>query len=318
MDQANAAVFVGIDISKEHLDIAVRPTGATARFAREELDAVVAFVQQARPALVVMEATGGLEQTVAAALGAASVPVAVVNPRQVRDFAKALGKLAKTDALDAAVLARFGEALRPQPRPLPDAQTRELEALVVRRRQLLEMLVAEKNRLGSCHAKSMRKSLEKHIEWLKQQIKDVDKDIGTIVRNSPLWREKDELLQSVPGIGPVSSSSILAELGELGTLNRRQIAALVGVAPLNHDSGTMRGKRTVWGGRASMRAVLYMATLVATKHNAVIRGFYQRLLAAGKAKKVALVACMRKLLTILNAMMRTGQAWRSVEKLASG
>ena len=318
MEQASAEVFVGVDISKEHLDIAVRPTGATARFAREELDAVVAFVQQARPALVVMEATGGLEQTVAAALGAASVPVAVVNPRQVRDFAKALGKLAKTDALDAAVLARFGEALRPQPRPLPDAQTRELEALVVRRRQLLEMLIAEKNRLGSCHAKSMRKSLEKHIEWLKQQIKDVDKDIGTVVRNSPLWREKDELLQSVPGIGPVSSSSILAELGELGTLNRRQIAALVGVAPLNHDSGTMRGKRTIWGGRASMRAVLYMATLVATKHNAVIRGFYQRLLAAGKAKKVALVACMRKLLTILNAMMRTGQAWRSVDPLASG
>lgn len=317
MDRANAEVFVGIDISKEHLDIAVRPSGATARFAREELDAVVAFVQQARPALVVMEATGGLEQTVAAALGAASVPVAVVNPRQVRDFAKALGKLAKTDALDAAVLARFGELLRPQPRPLPDAQTRELEALVVRRRQLLEMLVAEKNRLSSCHAKSMRKSLEKHIEWLKQQLKDVDKDIGTIVRNSPLWREKDELLRSVPGIGPVSSSSILAELGELGTLNRRQIAALVGVAPLNHDSGTMRGKRTIWGGRASMRAVLYMATLVATKHNAVIRGFYQRLLAAGKAKKVALVACMRKLLTILNAMMRTGQAWRSVDTLGS-
>lgn len=313
MEHANTAVYVGIDISKEHLDVAVQSTGQKARFATEQLDAAVAFVQQAQPALVVMEATGGLEQTVAAALATASVPVAVVNPRQVRDFAKAVGKLAKTDALDAMMLARFGEAVRPEPRPLPDAQTQELEALVVRRRQLLEMIVAEKNRLSSCRSKAMRKSLEKHIEWLRQQLRELDKDIGTSVRKSPLWRAKDELLQSVPGIGPVTSASMLAELGELGTLNRKQIAALVGVAPLNRDSGTMRGKRSVWGGRASIRAVLYMATLVATKRNDVIRGFYQRLLVAGKTKKVALVACMRKLLVIVNAMMRTGSRWKSNE-----
>jgi len=318
MKQTNTEVFVGIDISKEHLDVAIRPAGATKRFSREQLDALVAYVKQAQPKMVVMEATGGLEQTVLAALQTAGVDAVAMNPRQVRDFAKAVGKLAKTDALDAMNLARFGEAVRPEPRPLPDAQTRELEALIVRRRQLLEMLVAEKNRLSSCHSKPMRKNLETHIEWLRQQLRELDKDIGTSVRKSPLWREKDELLQSVPGIGPVTSAAMMAQLRELGTLNRRQIAALVGVAPLNYDSGTMRGKRRVWGGRAPLRAVLYMATLVATKHNDVIRAFYQRLLIAGKTKKVALVACMRKLLTIVNAMMRTGQPWRSASTAAPG
>lgn len=309
--QPNPTCFIGIDVAKAHLDVAVRPTGEAKRFVVEKLDELVAFVQQAKPTLVVMEATGGLEASVAAALAAVAIPVAVVNPRQARDFAKAIGKLAKTDAIDAAVLAHFAEAVRPEPRPLPDAQTRELEALVMRRRQLLEMLTAEQNRLSSCRAKSMRTSLEQHIEWLRRQVKDIDKDIGKSVRNSPMWREKDDLLQSVPGIGPVVSSMMLASLPELGTLNRKQIAALVGVAPINRDSGTLRGKRSVWGGRAPMRAALYMATLVATKHNIVIRAFYQRLLIAGKAKKVALVACMHKLLTIVNAMMRSGRRWQS-------
>jgi transposase len=315
--QTNSTCFIGIDVAKAHLDVAVRPTGVTKQFVAEKLDELVVFVQQAQPTLVVMEATGGLEAAVAAALVAVGIAVAVVNPRQARDFAKAVGKLAKTDAIDAAVLAHFAEAVRPEPRPLPDAQTRELEALVMRRRQLLEMLGAEQNRLSSCRAKSMRKSLEQHIEWLRRQVKDIDKDIGKSVRNSPIWREKDDLLQSVPGIGPVVSSMMLASLPELGALNRKQIAALVGVAPINRDSGTLRGKRSVWGGRAPMRAALYMATLVATKHNSVIRGFYQRLLIAGKAKKVALVACMHKLLTIVNAMMRSGRRWQSNEGAAS-
>jgi transposase len=314
--QQDSPCFVGIDVAKAHLDIAIRPTGVTNRFATEKLDELVAFVQQAKPLLVVMEATGGMETPVAAALAAVGVPVAIVNPRQARDFAKALGKLAKTDAIDAAALAHFAEAVRPEPRPLPDAQTRELEALVMRRRQLIEMLVAEQNRLAACPSTSMRKSLEQHIEWLRRQVKDIDKDITKAVRNSPIWREKDDLLQSVPGVGPVVSSMVLASLPELGTLNRKQIAALVGVAPLNRDSGTMRGKRSIWGGRAPMRAALYMATLVATKRNDAIRAFYQRLLIAGKAKKVALVACMRKLLTILNAMMRTGRRWQSNDVLA--
>ncbi|MDI1437708.1 IS110 family transposase [Polyangium sorediatum] len=313
MDQQVQACFVGIDVSKDHLDVAVRPTGAARRFAADELHTLVGFVQQAGPTLVVMEATGGLETAVAAALAAAGVAVAIVNPRQPRDFAKALGKLAKTDAIDAAVLAHFGEAVRPEPRPLPDAQTRELEALVMRRRQLLEMLVAERCRLSACRVSSMRKSLELHIEWLRKQMKDLDKDITKSVRNSPMWREKDDLLQSVPGVGPVVSSMVLVSLPELGTLNRKQIAALVGVAPLNRDSGKMQGKRSIWGGRAPMRAALYMATLVATKRNDTIRAFYQRLLIAGKAKKVALVACMRKLLTMLNAMLRSGSRWKSNE-----
>jgi len=297
----------------DHVVVAVRPRGVARRFAGDELHALVGFVQQARPTLVVMEATGGLETAVAAALAAAGLAVAIVNPRQPRDFAKALGKLAKTDAIDAAVLAHFGEAVRPEPRPLPDAQTRELEALVMRRRQLLEMLIAERCRLSSCRVGSMRKSLEQHIEWLRKQMKDLDKDITKSVRNSPMWREKDDLLQSVPGVGPVVSSMVLVSLRELGTLNRKQIAALVGVAPLNRDSGKMQGKRSIWGGRAPMRAALYMATLVATKRNDTIRAFYQRLLIAGKAKKVALVACMRKLLTMLNAMLRSGRRWKSNE-----
>lgn len=314
--QQTSAIFVGIDVAKAHLDVAVRPTGQTARFAVEMLDDLVAFVAKTQPALVVMEATGGMESPVAAALATVGVRVAIVNPRQVRDFAKALGKLAKTDAIDAAVLAHFAEAIRPQARPLPDAQTQELEALVMRRRQLTEMLVAEQCRRSATRSKSMKKSLELHIDWLKKQLKDVDKDITKAVRDSAIWNEKAELLQSVPGVGRVLSSTVIATLPELGTLNRKEIAALVGVAPFNRDSGNQKGKRCIWGGRAPVRAVLYMAALVATKHNPTIKAFYQRLLIAGKLKKVAIVACMRKLLIILNSMLRTGRSWQAQAALA--
>lgn len=302
--------FVGIDVAKSHLDVAIRPTREGRRFAVEELEQLVAFVAKTKATLVVMEATGGMEAPIAAALAAACVPVAIVNPRQVRDFAKALGKLAKTDTIDAGVLAHFAEAIRPAPRSLPDAQTQEFEALVVRRRQLMEMLVAEQCRLSATRSKSMQKSIKLHIDWLKKQLKDVDKDITKAVHESPIWNEKAELLESVPGVGRVLSSTVIATLPELGTLNRKQIAALVGVAPFNRDSGNQKGKRSIWGGRAPVRAVLYMAALVATKHNPSIKAFYQRLLIAGKTKKVAIVACMRKLLTILNSMLRTGRSWQ--------
>jgi transposase len=302
--------FVGIDVAKAHLDVAIRPTGEAQRFAVERLEELVAFVAKTKAQLVVMEATGGMEAPIAAALAAASVPVAIVNPRQVRDFAKALGKLAKTDTIDAGVLAHFAEAIRPTPRPLRDEQTQELEALVMRRRQLTEMLVAEQCRLSATRSKSMQKSLKLHIDWLKKQLKDVDKDITKAVRESAIWNEKAELLQSVPGVGRVLSSTVIATLPELGTLDRKQIAALVGVAPFNRDSGNQKGKRSIWGGRAPVRAVLYMAALVATKHNPTIKAFYQRLLIAGKTKKVAIVACMRKLLVILNSMLRTGRTWQ--------
>jgi transposase len=263
-----------------------------------------------QPTLIVLEATGGLEVPVAAALATAGFAVAIVNPRQVRDFAKATGLLAKTDALDAALLARFAEAVRPEPRPLPDAATQVLEGLLKRRRQLVEMLTTEQHRrLNAIPA--VREDLTAHIRWLEQRLADLDRELRDQVRQSPLWRERDRLLQSVPGIGPVASLTLLAALPELGHLDRKRIAALVGVAPLNRDSGTRRGKRTVWGGRSKVRAVLYMATLVATQHNAVIRTRYQRLLAAGKAKKVALVACMHHLLLILNAMLANQTPWRS-------
>ena len=236
------------------------------------------------------------------------MPVVVVNPRQVRDFAKATGQLAKTDALDAQTLAHFAEAVHPPVRPLRDADTQELNAMTTRRSQLMTMLVAEKNRLGRATG-AVSPRVQAHITWLEQEIKDLDKDLRRTLRQSPVWREKDDLLRSVPGVGEQLSLSLLAYLPELGTLDRKQIAALVGVAPLNRDSGTMRGKRTVWGGRARVRAVLYMGALVASRFNPVIRTFYQRLLVAGKPKKLALTACMRKLLTMLNAILKTGQYW---------
>jgi len=306
----SAGIFVGIDVAKAQLDIAIRPSGEyfTAPHDDPGVSGVVQRLCALQPTLVVLEATGGFELDVASALGAAGVPTAVVNPRQVRDFARSTGLLAKTDRLDAQVLAHFGEVLRPAARSLPDAQAQELSAVLLRRRQLVEMLVAEKNRLPMA-TRRIRPPLQRHIEWLQQQVADLDRDRGALIRSSPLWRAKDDLLRSVPGVGPVLATTLLASLPALGTLNRQQIAALVGVAPLNRDSGTWRGRRTVWGGRAHVRAVLYMSTLVAVRHNPRLRSFYVRLRDAGKVPKVALIACMRKLLTILNAILKHQTPW---------
>jgi transposase len=304
-------VFVGIDVAKAHLDIALRPTAEGWRVANDDagIGPLVARLQDLRPALIVLEATGGLEVSVTAALTAAGLPVVVVNPRQARDFAKATGRLAKTDALDAHGLAYFAEAVRPAPRPLPDAQTQALSAHLARRRQLLDMLTAEKNRLGSAPP-VIHADIQAHITWLERRLADLNDDLGKAIRASSVWRERDDLLQSTPGVGPVLSYTLVADLPELGTLSRQQIAALVGVAPLNRDSGTLRGKRTVWGGRAHVRAVLYMSTLVAVRYNPILHTFYERLRRAGKAPKVALTACMRKLLTILNAMLKHRTPWQ--------
>ena len=304
------ASFVGIDVSKHQLDVAVRPRGETWTVAHDEagLSALVARLRALAPTLIVLEATGGLEVALAGALATATLPVAVVNPRQVRDFARSTGTLAKTDRLDAQLLAQFADTVRPEPRPLPDAQAQELTALLQRRRQLVEMLTAEKNRLALA-SRRIRPQLQAHIEWLHKQIAQFDEDLRQLIRSSPLWREKDDLLRSAPGVGPVLATTLLAALPELGQLTRQQIAALVGVAPLNRDSGTLRGRRTVWGGRAQVRAVLYMSTVVAVRHNPVLIAFYQRLRAAGKAPKLALTACMRKLLTILNAMLKHHSRW---------
>ena len=305
--------FVGIDVAKATLDVAVRPAGEQWSTSNDEagIGALVARLRPLAPTLIVLEATGGFETAVVAAVAAAGLAVVVANPRQVRDFARATGQLAKTDALDAQVLALFAERVRPEPRPLPDAAVQALDALLTRRRQLLEMLVAEQNRLGFAAA-AVRRDITQHIHWLQRRLRDVDGDLEQAVRSSPVWRLKEDLLRSVPGVGPVVSRTLLGELPELGTLSHKQIAALVGVAPRARDSGTLRGKRIVWGGRASVRAVLYMAALVATRHNPVIRAFYQRLRTAGKPAKVALVACMRKLLAILNAILRTATPWRLV------
>lgn len=306
----SAPVFVGIDVSKAQLDMAIRPEG---RCSAPNDDAgfaqVIEYLKAVSPTLVVLEATGGLEIPLTGALAAAGMPVVVVNPRHVRAFAKAAGKLAKTDALDAQLLAQFAEVMRPAVRPLPDAQTQALAALLTRRRQLVEMLTAEKNRLTQARP-PVRKSLRAHIAWLERALDQADADLAQAIHESPVWREQDELLRSVPGVGPVLTTTLLANLPELGTLTGKQIAALVGVAPLNRDSGTLRGRRTVWRGRAHVRAVLYMGAIVAARFNPTIRAFYQRLLAAGKAKKVALTACMRKLLTILNAMLKHKTPWR--------
>ena len=304
-------LYVGIDVSKGNLDVAIVPSGEVWHTTNDEvgIGELKGRLATHRPTLVVMEATGGYELPLAAALGASGLPVAVVNPRQVRDFAKATGKLAKTDVIDAQVLARFALAVRPTPRLLPDAQLQEMAALLARRRQVLEMLVAEKQRLGMASPR-VRPSLKEHIAWLEHTLEKLDGDLGKMLQESPLWRAQEDLLRGVPGVGPNLTFTLLAELPELGTLSRRQIASLVGVAPLNRDSGAFRGRRKVWGGRATVRAALYMATLVATRFNTLIRAFYQRLLQAGKPKKVALIACMRKLLTILNAMLKHHTPWQ--------
>jgi transposase len=306
--------FVGIDVAKAQLDIAVRPSGE--RWAvPNDADGVVTLVERLQalhPTLIVLEATGGLERIATAALATAGLPVVIVNPRQARDFARATGQLAKTDALDARALAHFADVIRPTPRPLPDTQTQELRALLSRRQQLIGMRTAEQNRLAGT-SERLTQDIEAHIAWLNARIATLDADLETMLRASPLWRENDDLLQSVPGIGPVCARTLLLELPELGTLTRQQIAALVGVAPLNCDSGTLRGRRTIWGGRSHVRTVLYMGTLVATRFNPQIKVFYQRLLAAGKLKKVALTACMHKLVTILNAMLKHRTSWQAQE-----
>jgi len=304
--------FIGIDVAKAQLEFACRPSGetGTVRNTEEGIRELVARCQALTPTLLVLEATGGYEAAVVAALATAGFPVVVANPRQVRDFAKATGQLAKTDALDAHVLALFAERVRPAPRPLPDDAVQALDALLTRRRQLVEMLTAERNRLLVARP-TVRPDLQQHIRYLERRLRAADDDLHTAVKASPLWRVKDDLLQSVPGVGRVVSLTLLAELPELGRLSHKEIAALVGVAPLNRDSGTLRGKRLIYGGRAPVRAALYMAALVASKCNPVIHGFYQRLRAAGKPAKVALTACMRKLLTILNAIARSGTPWQS-------
>jgi transposase len=305
-------LFVGIDVSKATLDIAVTPTGEAWSVANsmEGMQQLVRKLGEISPRLIVLEATGGLERRAVAALAGASLPVVAVNPRQVRDFAKATGQLAKTDAIDAAVLALFADRIRPQVRPLRDEETQELEALVVRRRQVVDMLTAEKNRLTAAPpSKRVRTAIGKTIKWFQNQLEEIDSDLDDAVKGSPIWREKDDLLQSVPGVGKVLSRTLLSLVPELGTLGKKQLAALVGVAPLNWDSGQQRGRRCIWGGRAHVRAVLYMGALVASRFNPAIRAFHARLIAAGKLRKVALVACMRKLLTILNAILRDRTPW---------
>ena len=297
--------FVGIDVSKARLDVALG--GAGELFSADNdahgIAELVTRLRQVARELIVLEASGGLETGLVGELAAAQLPVAVVNPRQVRDFARAIGQLAKTDALDARVLALFAERMQPPLRTLPDEQTRDLRALITRRRELVEMLTAERNRLGSV-LRELHREIRAHSRLLEARLKERNRDLDRMLRNSPLWREQEDLLRSVPGVGPVLCAILLAGLPELGRLNRREIAALVGVAPLNHDSGTLRGRRTVWGGRASLRAAPYMGTLVGVRYNPVLRTLYRRLLERGKAKKVALVACMRKLITILNAMLK--------------
>jgi transposase len=307
-----APVFVGIDVSKRRLDLHLRPAGES--FAIDyDVEEVVALVERLlplEPTLVVLEATGGLEVHIAGALAAAGLPVAVVNPRQVRSFARALGWLAKTDRLDAEAIARFAEAVRPPVRPLPDEATRHFAALLARRRQLLEMLVAERNRRQAA-GPALHERIDAHLRWLEEALAEIERDLDGAVRGSPVWRAKEELLRSVPGVGPVSARTLLAQLPELGSLTRRQVAALVGVAPFNRDSGKMRGKRTIWAGRAALRACLYMAAVAAARGaNPTIAGFYQRLRLAGKPAKLALTACMRKLVVTLNAMLRTNTVWK--------
>lgn len=302
--------FIGIDVARDSLEVAARPVGEQWRVANDTpgIAELSARLRVLRPTLIVLEATGGLELAVLAALGSAGLPVVAVNPRQVRDFAKATGKLAKTDGIDAQVLAHFADAVRPAVRPLPDAATRALSALVTRRRQLVEMLTAEENRRASAPL-AIRADIQDHIAWLRKRLTGVDKELGQALRASPLWREQEDLLRSVPCVGPVVTVTLLADLPELGILGRKQIAALVGLAPLNRDSGTRHGKRTVWGGRSTVRAALYMAALVGSRSNPVLRALYTRLLAAGKTKKIALTACMHKLLTILSALLKNRTRW---------
>jgi transposase len=306
-----AELFAGIDVSKERLDVAVRgrqTRGWNVKYDEAGVESLVQELRELAPTLVVLEATGGLEGHVLAALAAAGVPVVRTNPRQVRDFARATGELAKTDEIDARILALFADKIRPEVRPLPSEELRDLDALMTRRRQLIDIRVGERNRLHQA-VPVVRASIEGHLAWLDARIKEADTELKERIEASSVWREKDVVLRSAPGVGPTLSVSLLTSVPELGVLNRQKVSKLVGIAPLNCDSGASRGQRRIWGGRADVRSVLYMATLSAIRHNPVIREFYQRLVARGKAKKVALVACMRKLLTILNRMVKDGTTW---------
>lgn len=313
MSSKKSKTFIGIDVSKRLLEVAVHESDYHFRCANKASAFAELIVEliALRPARIVLEATGGLEIPVTAALHAAGLPVAVINPRQVRDFAKALGQLAKTDRLDARILAHFAAVIQPPLRPIKSADELELDALVGRRGQLVEMLTAEKNRRGSAATATVREEIKEHIDWLEERIAELDEQLQARLKNSTLWQFKDDILQSVPGIGPVVSISMLAELPELGTLNRQQISKLVGVAPLNRDSGQQRGTRHIYGGRAHVRSLLYMAALTATRYNPVIKEFYQRLLAKNKPFKVAITACMRKLLVIINVMVRDSTRWKT-------
>lgn len=310
----SSPLYIGIDVSKATLDIDAYPQSQAAQFSNDDLGCkqLSALLADLQPKLIVMEATGGLESPIAAELAMAGLSVAVVNPRQARDFAKALGVLAKTDAVDAHILARFAEAIKPEARALKSSDLMALDSVLTRRRQLVEMITAESNRHAQASGK-IAKQIAQHIIWLRKRLSEADDDLDAAIAQSPLWQAKSDLITSVPGVGKVTATSLLAELPELGHLARREISALVGVCPFNRDSGGHRGRRAIWGGRASIRAVLYMAALVASRYNPVIKAFYQKLLAAGKMKKVALVACMRKLLVILNAMVKNNTPWREME-----
>lgn len=311
--------FVGIDVSKATLDIAIRPSGEHFQIDNDDnaFPALVKRLKELAVERIILEASGGLEMLVFTHLAAAGLPVCRVNPAQARHFARASNQFAKTDTLDAHLLAQLGEALNPEIRPLPSQEQQEFEAFLTRRRQLVEMLVAEKNRLQQSHAiKRLAKEIKAHIDWLEKRLKQSDKQLRQKLESNPVWRVNDQLLQSVPGIGEITSQTLLAQLPELGQLTNKEIAALVGVAPYARDSGSKRGGRRIRGGRGAVRAVLYMATISATRCNPQIKEFYQRLVKAGKKKKVALVACMRKLLTMLNAIIKHQESWRGPQKSA--
>jgi transposase len=302
--------YVGVDISKDYLDLAANVLGKKWRFGNDPsgIGKTIEMLKAMSPVFVVFEATGGLELSFWAALTEANIEAAPINPRQIRDFARATGQLAKTDEIDAKVIAHYGEAMHPRSQPFPDTQ--ELKETMARRNQLIEMITSEKNRLRFSRNKQIKQDIQLHVEWLEKQLGNIDNNLKDGISSDPAMREKNELLQSTPGVGPTLSATLLTQVPELGSLNRHQIASLIGVAPLNRDSGTLRGKRMVWGGRSSVRRVLYMSTLAATRYNPIIRAFYQRLCKEGKAKKVALTACMRKLLVILNAIIKNRTVWK--------
>ncbi|WP_408895628.1 IS110 family RNA-guided transposase [Rhodovastum atsumiense] len=306
-------MFVGIDVAKKHLDVHVLPAATSFRVDRDGagLDDLRDRLQGLSPALIILEATGGYEKVVLATLAGAGLPVLAVNPRQIRDFARACGRLAKTDQLDAAVIARFAERIRPELRPLPDAATQMLGEIAARRRQIIDMISAESMRLKQATARKLQRGINAHLAWLQQELTDIDTDLDSAIRESDVWSRNEALLDSVPGVGKTTARTLLAELPELGTLDRRHISALAGLAPFNHDSGTHRGKRSIRGGRTVVRSALFMAAWVATRRNPILKSVYERLIAAGKAHMVALVACMRKLLTILNAIIRDQQPWQA-------